>query len=70
MTDDSFSADRRTMLKAAAAGAALLAPGGVACVEIGAGQAESVAALFEREGLSASLRADLSGRPRCVVLTT
>ncbi len=46
----------------------LLAEGGIACVEIGATQAEAVSALFEAEGLGTSLRRDLGGRPRCLVI--
>jgi release factor glutamine methyltransferase len=46
----------------------LLAPGGIACVEIGAGQAAAAGALFEAEGLSVALRHDLAGRDRCLVL--
>jgi release factor glutamine methyltransferase len=48
---------------------ALLADGGIACVEIGATQAPAVTALFEAAGLEASLRRDLGGRPRCLVLS-
>lgn len=48
---------------------ALLAPGGLACVELGAGQADAAAALFEAEGLRAATRADLSGHARCLLLT-
>ena len=44
-----------------------IAPGGIACVEIGATQAETVSALFEAEGLSVSVRRDLAGHPRCIV---
>ncbi|HYE29688.1 MAG TPA: peptide chain release factor N(5)-glutamine methyltransferase, partial [Allosphingosinicella sp.] len=46
----------------------LLAPDGVACFEIGAGQAEAAGALFEAEGLHVSLRKDLGGRDRCLIL--
>ena len=46
----------------------LLAPGGIACIEIGAGQAGAVAALFERSGLRVSVRNDLAGIARCLVL--
>lgn len=49
--------------------ARLLAPSGVACVEIGAGQSGSVAALFEAEGFAVSTRRDLAGTERCLVLT-
>jgi release factor glutamine methyltransferase len=48
---------------------ALLAPGGIACFEVGAGQAEAVSALFEAQGLPAATRADLAGHGRCVALT-
>lgn len=46
----------------------LLAPGGLAIFEIGAGQAEAVTAIAEAAGLSAELRRDLAGRPRALVL--
>ena len=46
----------------------LLNPGGVACFEIGAGQASAVTALFQAQDLSVSTRNDLSGTPRCIVL--
>jgi release factor glutamine methyltransferase len=47
----------------------LVAPGGIACVEIGAGQAEAAGALFAAHRLSVSLRRDLGGIARCLVLT-
>jgi release factor glutamine methyltransferase len=47
----------------------LLAPGGIACFEVGAGQAEDVAALFSAHGLKAATHSDLSGHARCVALT-
>jgi len=47
----------------------LLRPGGVACVELGAGQADTVAALFAAQGLGAETRSDLAGHRRCLVLT-
>ena len=47
---------------------ALLAPGGIACIEVGEGQAVAVAALFEAQHLRAEFRRDLGGRNRCVVL--
>ncbi|MEG3145000.1 peptide chain release factor N(5)-glutamine methyltransferase [Sphingomonas sp. RT2P30] len=46
---------------------ALLAPGGVAIVEIGATQAEAVTALLAAQGLTVALRHDLAGRPRALV---
>ncbi len=47
----------------------LLAPGGVACVEIGAGQQGAVSALFEAAGLAVAARRDLAGHVRCLALT-
>jgi release factor glutamine methyltransferase len=46
----------------------LLARGGLACVEIGAGQAPPLRELFEMAGFSVSEREDLAGVPRCLVL--
>lgn len=46
-----------------------LAPGGVACIEIGADQAPAAAALFEDEGLAVAICRDLAGRERCLVVT-
>ena len=43
---------------------ALLAPGGVALVEIGATQALAVSAIARGAGLAATLHRDLAGRPR------
>jgi release factor glutamine methyltransferase len=52
----------------AAVAPALLAPGGALVVELGAGQAEPVAALFAAAGLApAPPRADLNGVPRALV---
>ncbi|HEX7751711.1 MAG TPA: peptide chain release factor N(5)-glutamine methyltransferase [Novosphingobium sp.] len=45
---------------------ALLAPGGVALVEIGATQAEAVTAIGAASGLAAALHRDLGNRPRVV----
>jgi release factor glutamine methyltransferase len=46
----------------------LLRPGGMFAVEIGAGQAESVAAIVARHGLGvAEVRPDLAGIARCLV---
>jgi release factor glutamine methyltransferase len=47
---------------------ALLAPGGVAVVEIGAAQADSVAQIAAEAGFSAELRRDLANRPRALIL--
>jgi release factor glutamine methyltransferase len=47
----------------------LLDPGGLAAVEIGAGQAAAVTALLARDGLRAKVAEDLAGRPRAVLLT-
>lgn len=46
----------------------LIAPGGMAAVEIGFDQGESAAALFAEAGLNVTLRRDLAGRARCLVL--
>ena len=48
---------------------ALLAPGGVACVEIGATQGCSAAELFRAQELSVAVRRDLGDRDRCLVVT-
>ena len=47
---------------------ALLAPGGVAVLEIGWRQAEAVTALAEAAGFTAELRRDLAGRDRALIL--
>ncbi len=49
--------------------ASLLAPSGVVCVEIGAGQSISATALFAAEGFTIESRRDLRGMERCLVLT-
>jgi release factor glutamine methyltransferase len=49
--------------------ASLLAPSGVACVEIGAGQLISASALFAAQGFTIESRTDLRGIVRCLVLT-
>ena len=46
-----------------------LAPGGVACIEIGADQADAAGALFRAAGLHVAVRADLAGRDRCLIAT-
>lgn len=45
----------------------LLEEGGIACIEIGAGQEPAVRPLLEAEGLGVSARADLGGHVRCLV---
>ena len=47
----------------------LIAPGGMAAIEIGATQADAVTALLTTQGLSVTLRRDLAGRDRCLVVT-
>ena len=46
----------------------LLAPAGIAMVEIGSSQAEAVTALAAQSGLVAALHQDLGGRPRALEL--
>ncbi len=47
----------------------LIAPGGLAAIEIGADQAESVPPLFEAEGHEVRLAHDLGGRPRAILIS-
>jgi len=47
----------------------LLAADGIACIEVGAGQAGAVAALFEAQGLTATAHPDLGGHLRCLAVT-
>jgi len=47
----------------------LLAPGGLACIEIGADQAESASSLFEAEDFAVAQHRDLGGHIRCLALT-
>jgi release factor glutamine methyltransferase len=49
--------------------ASFLAPKGVACVEIGAGQSICATALFAAQGFMIESRRDLGGIERCLVLT-
>jgi release factor glutamine methyltransferase len=49
--------------------APLLAPKGVVCVEIGAGQSISATSLFAARGFIIESRRDLSGIERCLLLT-
>lgn len=46
----------------------LVAPGGLACIEHGAGQGPAVASLFEGGPFTISSRSDLRGIDRCLVL--
>jgi len=46
----------------------LLAPHGIACVEVGSTQAPSAGALFAAQGLAVDVKRDLSGHDRCLVL--
>lgn len=47
----------------------LIAPGGIAILEIGMTQAAAVTALAEEAGMAAAVRHDLAGRPRAIVLS-
>jgi release factor glutamine methyltransferase len=47
----------------------LLAPGGIACLELGAGQRDAVAALFDAEAFTISSRKDLRSIERCLALS-
>jgi release factor glutamine methyltransferase len=47
----------------------LIAPGGLAAVEIGHDQAAEAGAILGRPGLKSALANDLAGRPRAVLLT-
>jgi len=46
---------------------AQLAPGGLACIEIGATQGPAVASLISAQGLVVHIRHDLAGLDRCIV---
>ncbi|WP_294357292.1 peptide chain release factor N(5)-glutamine methyltransferase [uncultured Sphingomonas sp.] len=48
---------------------AQIAAGGIACVEIGSTQRAAVTALFEAAGLRVTVRRDLAGLDRCLVVT-
>jgi release factor glutamine methyltransferase len=48
--------------------AGLLAPGGIICLEIGAGQGKAVSALMAAAGFTIESRKDLTGIVRCLVL--
>ena len=47
----------------------LLAPNGLAAIEIGFDQGETAAALFRDAGLNVAVRQDLAGRDRCLEVT-
>ena len=47
----------------------LLAPGGIAAIEIGADQAASVLALLAEAGLTGTVRPDLAGRDRAIIVS-
>jgi release factor glutamine methyltransferase len=49
--------------------ARLIAPGGLAAIEIGATQAEAVLAIFDAFPLDAVIHKDLGGRDRCIAFT-
>lgn len=46
-----------------------LAPGGAACIEVGATQAAAARTLFEARGFKVAVRQDLGGRDRCLIVT-
>ena len=46
----------------------LIAPGGIACIELGAGQEKAVCALLAGERVTLSSRRDLGGISRCLIL--
>ena len=48
----------------------LIAPGGIACIELGAGQEEAVRALFAAHRVTISSRRDLNRVTRCLVIET
>lgn len=49
--------------------ARLLAEGGMAAIEIGHDQRESVSALLQEQGLGVAVRKDMAGHDRCLVAT-
>lgn len=46
----------------------VMEPGGLALIEIGFDQGESAAALFAQKGFRVTLKRDLAGHPRCLML--
>ncbi|WBH18313.1 peptide chain release factor N(5)-glutamine methyltransferase [Sphingomonas radiodurans] len=49
---------------------AQLAPGGVACIEIGSDQRDAASAIFAAAGLTVAVRQDLAGLDRCLIVTS
>lgn len=49
--------------------ARLLAEGGMAAIEIGHDQRESVSALLQEQGLGVAMRKDMAGHDRCLIVT-
>jgi len=49
--------------------ARLIAPGGLAAIEIGAEQGEAATAILAAHGLASRLASDLAGRPRALLVT-
>jgi release factor glutamine methyltransferase len=47
----------------------LIAPGGMAAIEIGATQGEAVTALLEAQDMHVTIRPDLAARDRCLIVT-
>jgi release factor glutamine methyltransferase len=47
----------------------LIAPGGMAAIEIGYDQKDSVSALLQAQGLNVAARCDLAGHDRCLIVT-
>lgn len=47
----------------------LLAPGGLACLELGASQRDAAASLFAAQGFTISSRKDLNGIERCLLVS-
>ncbi|HAF41101.1 MAG TPA: peptide chain release factor N(5)-glutamine methyltransferase [Sphingobium sp.] len=47
----------------------LIAPGGMAAIEIGHAQGDGVSALLREQGLAVAVRCDLAGHDRCLIAT-
>lgn len=63
--DDAGLADYREIVPQFAN---LLTDEGIACLELGAGQAEDVAGICAQQGLKSAVRADLAGHHRCLLI--